>query len=116
MAELGFTIRSTSTASPGATEAHGGYSRLLTFYNSLKWYPVILIVAWTPSTIVRVAQTAGYTLSPTAGNVFTLVTGMFIQGERAATRQLLITQPRFTRLTFTDLMRKKYNYSPFASH
>jgi hypothetical protein len=106
MAELEFNNRSTSTASPAATEAHGGYSRLLMFYNSLKWYPVILIVAWTPSTAVRISQTAGYTLSPTAANVFTLVTGMFIQGQRAATGHLLITQPFFARLTFTDLMRK----------
>jgi hypothetical protein len=53
---------------------------MIEFYNSLKWYPLILIVGWTPSTIVRVYQMAGGFVGPNIGAVFKLVTGMFLQG------------------------------------
>ena len=84
MAELDFKDKPSTASSNKATDVQNGYARLLMFYNTLKWYPVILIVAWSPSTMLRVSQSFGYTMSSTVGNIFKLVTGMFIQGVQNA--------------------------------
>jgi|GEM_PF-5111918 len=80
MAELDFKDKPQSISSRKSTHVENGYARLLLFYDTLKWYPVILIVAWTPSTVLRVAQSFGYKMNESVGNIFKLVTGMFIQG------------------------------------
>lgn len=36
-----------------------GFEKMMGFFNSLKWYPLILIVAWAPSSAVRIYQMQG---------------------------------------------------------
>jgi len=81
MLELEFKHQTVSDASRQPANVNNGYTRLLTFYNTLKWYPVILIIAWTRDTILRVAQSFGYTMSATIGGIFKLVTASFFQGQ-----------------------------------
>lgn len=57
-----------------------GYAKLLTFYNTLKWYPAILIVAFAPSASVRMAQINGYSENGIVRNGLKLVTSGLLQG------------------------------------
>ena len=79
-----FSMMTEASFSSVGSTAHSsktGYLKMIEFYNTLKWYPLILIIAWTPSTIVRIYEIAGGNIEESGiANKFKLVTGMFLQG------------------------------------
>jgi len=64
----------------GESQKEAGYKKLIDFYDSLRLYPVVLAVAWAPTTIIRLLKVLDVSVPLRLAGFFKFFTGIFLQG------------------------------------